>query len=274
MRLTFLMLCFSLATCMTTAAEKPEKNFNVTSQQSVKFQSGVVFTFDDRFIDQWVKQIPLFEKYNAKVTFFVDHFHTLKPQQIEALKKLQDAGHVIGCHGVKHRKAVDYVREHGIERYLQDEINPAVKRMTDAGLKPTAFAYPSSSRNPEIDQALLKTFRHLRGGTGLSPNQRMRDLKSIFVPIDEIADTGCLIGTGIDYAGTEKRPDYLVQIKDALDHAKQRGEIVVFYAHNISDNGPGHHLQPKALEEILAHVQQIGLPTITYDDLPLSPTRY
>jgi len=230
--------------------------------------AGVVLTFDDRNMNQWVKQIPLFRKYNAQVTFFVDHFHTLTPQQLEALKQLKAAGHAIGCHGAKHRKAVDYVRAHGMERYLKDEIEPAVKRMTDAGLPPSCFAYPSSSRNAEIDQALLKTFRHLRGGTGLPAGQRMRDLESIYVPVDEIGSNGCLLGTGIDYAGTEKRPDYLVEIKDAMDHAKQRGEIVVFYAHNISDKGPGHHLQPRVLEAILAHAQQIGLKTLTYDDLP------
>ncbi|QDV51265.1 polysaccharide deacetylase family protein [Gimesia fumaroli] len=261
MRITFLLLCFSLLSVHASATEK-------TTTRKPLPSAGVVLTFDDRNMNQWVKQIPLFQKYDAKVTFFVDHFHTLKPQQIVALKQLQAAGHAIGCHGVKHRKAVDFVREHGIERYLQDEINPAVKRMTDAGIKPTAFAYPSSSRNEEIDQALLKTFRHLRGGTGLAPNQRMRDLKPIFVPVDQIQQTGCLIGTGIDYADTEKRPHYLTEVKDAMDHAKQRGEIVIFYAHNISDNGPGHHLSPKALEEILAHAQQINLPTLTYDDLP------
>ncbi|QDT43132.1 Polysaccharide deacetylase [Gimesia alba] len=267
MRFLLSLLCLLLMMSTSSATDNPAKS-NKTSAHKTLPSAGVILTFDDRNMNQWVKQIPLFQKYNAKVTFFVDHFHTLKSQQIAALKQLQAADHAIGCHGVKHRKAVDYVREHGIERYLQDEISPAVKRMTDAGLKPTAFAYPSSSRNEEIDQALLKTFRHLRGGTGLAPNQRMRDLKPIFVPVDQIKQSGCLIGTGIDYAGTEKRPHYLTEIKDAMDHAKQRGEIVIFYAHNISDNGPGHHLPPKALEEVLAHAQQINLPTLTYDDLP------
>lgn len=262
------LIFISLTASFTFASEKQEIQTTTTAQKAVNIQSGVVFTFDDRFIHQWVQQIPLFKRYGAKVTFFVDHFHTLKPTQIEGLRKLKAAGHAIGCHGAKHRKAVDYVQKMGMENYLKAEIYPAVKLMTSAGLKPTAFAYPSSSRNTQIDKALLKTFRHLRGGTGLSPSQRMRDLKTIFVPVDQIAKTGSMIGTGIDYAGTDKRPDYLLQIKDAMDHAKKRGEIVIFYAHNISDNGPGHHLRPQALEEILAHAQHIELPTLTYDDLP------
>lgn len=262
-----LLLCFALTTSLTIAAEKPAPPSKTSTQKALP-GAGVVLTFDDRNMNQWVKQIPLFEKYNAKVTFFVDHFHTLNSKQIDALKKLKAAGHTIGCHGAQHRKAVDYVKKHGLEKYLADEITPAVEQMTAAGFKPTSFAYPSSSRNEEIDQALLKTFRHLRGGTGLPPGQRMRDLKTIFVPVDEIAESGCLIGTGIDYTGTDKRPDYLTEIKDSMDHAKQRGEIVVFYAHDIRLSGRGHHLQPQILEAILAHAQQIELPTLTYDDLP------
>ena len=263
MRLLILLLICALTTTMTQAAEKI-----TTTTNGKSFQSGIVLTFDDRYIDQWVEQIPLFKKYDAHATFFIDHFYTLNPAQINGLNKLQNAGHAIGSHSVNHIKAIDHVRTKGMDSYLQNEIEPSVKRLTEAGFKPTAFAYPSSSRNEEIDLALLKTFRHLRGGTGLSQGQRMRDLKTIFTPVDQVAGRGCLIGTGIDYAGTEKRPDYLTEIKDAMDHAKQRGEIVVFYAHNISENGPGNHLQPRALEEILAHAQQISLPTLTYDELP------
>lgn len=267
MRFLLPLLSIFLITSTSTVADNPATS-NKTYADKLLPSASVVLTFDDRNMNQWVKQIPLFEKYDAKVTFFVDHFHALKPQQIAALKKLKEAGHAVGCHGAKHRKAVDYVRQHGMDKYLAVEIEPAVKQMTDAGLTPTAFAYPSSSRNADIDRALLKTFRHLRGGTGLDAAQRMRDLKPIFVPVDQIKATGCLIGTGIDYAGTEKRPHYLTEIKDALDHAKKRGEIVIFYAHNISDKGPGHHISPQALEVILAYAQSIKLPTLTYDDLP------
>jgi hypothetical protein len=102
----------------------------------------------------------------------------------------------------------------------------------------------------------------------LGKNQRLCDLDRIFVPVGEVAAAGCLNGTGIDYAGTPKRPDYVKQIFAAMERARKNAEIVVFYAHNISDSGPGHHLSPAALRQILAHAREIGLPTITYDDLP------
>ena len=140
--------------------------------------------------------------------------------------------------------------------------------MTEAGFTPTFFAYPSSQRNIESDTLLAKTFTHLRGGTGLPESTPIFALDKIFYTPNEIVKTTCLIGTGIDYAGSEKRPDYIKQINKALDRAKAQGEIVVFYTHGISENGPGHHITLKALEAILAHAQTIGLPTLSYDDLP------
>lgn len=234
----------------------------------VPIQSGVVLTFDDHHINDWVKQIPLLKKYDARVTFFVDRFHTLSPEQIQHLHALKKAGHTIGCHGVAHRKAVDTIKKVGTEEYLKIEITPAVQAMAKSGLTPTSFAYPSSQRNDETDTLLTNTFTHLRGGTGLPEGSPIFALDKIFYAPDEIAKTPCLIGTGIDYAGSEKRPDYIEQINKALDRAKAQGEIVVFYAHGISENGPGHYITPQALEAILAHAQAIGLPTLTYDDLP------
>ena len=80
----------------------------------------------------WVRVLPLFEKYEAHVTFFIDHWDTLSPEQIAGLNKLQDAGHAIGCHGMRHRCAASYSRKHSIEKYMADEITPAVKMMHDA----------------------------------------------------------------------------------------------------------------------------------------------
>ncbi len=83
---------------------------------------GLLLTFDDRNMLHWAEQIPLFEKYDAHVTFFVDHFDELTTEQLEALQKLKNAGHAIGCHGLRHRKAVEYSEKYSIEKYITDEI--------------------------------------------------------------------------------------------------------------------------------------------------------
>ncbi|MBN2291732.1 MAG: chitooligosaccharide deacetylase, partial [Pirellulales bacterium] len=108
----------------------------------------------------------------------------------------------------------------------------------------------------------------LRTGIGRTKGQRIAEIDTIFTPVDKIAARGCLVGTGIDYAGTAKKPDAVEQICEALDRAKSRREVLVLYSHNISDKGPGHYLPPGALRKILAHAKTIGLPAIGYDDLP------
>jgi len=230
-------------------------------------EAGVLFTFDDRFISQWSAQLPLFAKYNAHATFFISGFHLLDSGQIATLQQMHAAGHAIGCHSVNHLNAVDYVNQNGIDAYLRDEVDPAIAIMKTHGFNPTCFAYPSSANNDEIDQAMLTRFSYLRSGIGVAADQTISMLDTIFTPVTNIVLRRSLIGTGIDYAGTPERPDYVPQIKAALDRAKANHEIVVFYAHNISEPTTGHHILPDVLEEILAYTQTIGLKTLTYDDL-------
>ena len=228
---------------------------------------GVLLTFDDAYVKEWVAAIPLFAKYNAHATFFVSQFDKLNKEQIEGLRTLKRAGHAIGCHGLRHRKAAEYARKHGVSGYLADEIEPALDLMKEGGFTPVSFAYPMSNRNDETDAALLKHFRHLRGGAFCAEGQRLAELDSIFTPLGELPNRGCLLGRSIDKAGEEGREHIIDEVKEALRRAKQRDECVVFYSHNIGTH-PKNHIRPEALESILACGQQLGLPFYTYDNLP------
>jgi peptidoglycan/xylan/chitin deacetylase (PgdA/CDA1 family)/lysophospholipase L1-like esterase len=232
-------------------------------------RGALVMTFDDTYAAQWLAAAPIFTQYAARVTFFVTGPDKLSPAQIENLLQLRKQGHAIACHGLRHMKAVDYVTAHGAEAYLQKEIDPANAALAKLGFTPTAFAYPSSQRNADTDAVLLKRFRHLRGG-GIAavPGQELKDVDSVFVPAANVAKTGCLIGAGIDYLDTGGKTRPLQQVLDALDRARARGEVLVLYAHNISATGPGHHIKPEVLAKVLAHARTIGLPAVTYDDLP------
>ncbi|MCX6993314.1 MAG: polysaccharide deacetylase family protein [Kiritimatiellaeota bacterium] len=230
---------------------------------------GVVLTFDDTFITQWLAAQPIFAKYNAHVTFFVTTFDKLDATQLAGLQELKIAGHAIGCHGLRHLKAVDTMRQSSAKEYLSIEIEPALALMHAAGIEPTCFAYPSSQRNVETDTALAQYFRHLRAGTGVAPDQTLPRTEAIFTPVNDVLTRLCLIGAGIDYAGPQADQDKpLEYIFAALDRAAQRNEVIVFYAHNISDEVRGNHISPAVLEKILAHAVTAGLAFYTYDDLP------
>jgi peptidoglycan-N-acetylglucosamine deacetylase len=233
---------------------------------------GVVLTFDDAYIAQWLAAQPIFAEYKARATFFVSAFDRLSPAQIAGVQQLRAAGHAIGCHGLRHLMAVDTVRRTSIREYLQTEIEPALALLRQAGITPTAFAYPSSQHDETTDAALAQYFRHLRSGTGVPAGKTAATTDAIFTPLADVPARRCLLGIGIDYAATQEPNEpkglRLDDVCAALDRAAQRREIIVFYAHSISDKGPGHHLRPAVLKEILAHAAQAGLAFYTYDDLP------
>tara|TARA_R110001592_G_scaffold72615_4_gene221620 strand:+ start:476 stop:1261 length:786 start_codon:yes stop_codon:yes gene_type:complete len=229
---------------------------------------GVLFTFDDTHVNEWVEAMPLLEKYGASATFFVTRFDQLSAEQLDGLRALREKGHAIGCHGLRHIKAAEHTKVHGIEDYLAREITPALVAMEKAGFQPTSFAYPSSNNDPVTDEALLKTFRHLRTGTGAREGQRYAQMDILFTPLGELASRGCLTGKGIDRIGYPGNEDSLAQLLEAMDRAASRGEVLTLYAHNIAEASKSHHIRPATLEKILAHAQKLGLHFYTFDDLP------
>jgi peptidoglycan/xylan/chitin deacetylase (PgdA/CDA1 family) len=236
-------------------------------------EPGVALTFDDAYIDAWLSAMSIFERHGARATFFISMFDKLSAEQITGLRELREAGHAIGCHGLRHRKAVDYYRKHGIEKYIADEITPALTKMEKAGLEPTCFAYPCSQNDKTTDEALLKVFRHLRSGAyfaGRAKGTRFVHLDDIFTPIDKVAKRGCLYGKGIDTAGDPGREEMITQIHEALDRAKERRELIVLYSHSISTGKPRNHVDPAALEDVIRYAKRIGLRFYTFEDLPRS----
>jgi len=234
-----------------------------------KLGPGIVLTFDDAFVAQWEAAAPLFLKYGARATFFVSCPDRLSAGRVAGLKRLAAAGHAIGCHSWRHRRAADVLKEHSVAEYVAMEVAPALAKLRELGFAPTSYAYPSSSRTAATDAALLKLFRHLRTGGAPAKGRTLAQSDGFFVKASETSAHGCLLGKGIDRAGEGVHPDRTFpDIFAAMQRAVDRQEIVVFYAHNISDRGPGHYLTPAALEKILAKAKELGLAFHTYDDLP------
>ena len=67
--------------------------------------SGVVLTFDDKYIDEWYMADSALQQYHWKATFFVTKINTLTPQQIDKLHFFVSEGHLVGGHGYKHLNA-------------------------------------------------------------------------------------------------------------------------------------------------------------------------
>ena len=228
-------------------------------------KGGVVMTFDDRNFDDWVNAIPLFDEFGVKATFFISG--KIDGPAIDAIHQLQSHGHAIGSHSVHHLKAVEYFHEKSAEEFLQNEIRPQIAELKIEGVNPTSFAYPMSRNNAVTDETLLKVFRHIRTGRNVEDGQLISDIGAFFVPADRISQHGCLCAKGIDFVPT--RPDRTYeQIDGALTRAAENEEIIVLYAHQISESGKGNFVTPEALTRVFSKAKELGLEFYTFDQLP------
>jgi len=117
---------------------------------------GLALSFDDNFVDAWAQLLPLFERYHARVTFFVSRYFALNDEERADLQRLAASGHAIAAHSVRHFRAPDYVEDYGIDAYLRDELDPSIAALRDQGFEVNAFAYPFGARTGELDRAIAK----------------------------------------------------------------------------------------------------------------------
>ena len=138
-------------------------------------RAGLGLCFDDAGVDQWAAARPLFDRYGAKVTFFVTRFDRLSQAQHDELHALADDGHDIEAHGLRHLVAPDYVNEFGLQAYLDDEALPSIELLRQDGFDPVAYAYPFGARTGELDRALLDHVQLVRSVTFTQPYPLVSD---------------------------------------------------------------------------------------------------
>lgn len=125
-------------------------------------QGALALSFDDDAVDDWTALGPMFGKYGAHVTFFVTRYLVMSDERHAELHQLAADGHDVEYHTVSHQNAVDYVKAHGLDGYVNDEILPALTAMRLDGFSTHEFAYPFGAHDAEIDDALAPYFDHLR----------------------------------------------------------------------------------------------------------------
>ena len=215
---------------------------------------AVCFTFDDYHGENWLKAVPLFQKYDAHASFFIKG--EITPEKIEVMKKLQTAGHTVGLHALHHKAAIPYIYEKSAKQYIDEEIMPQLNVCEQNGLKIRSFAYPYNRRDEETDRMLFAFFDHLRAGPGSSG-------QPLLYPARTLPDKSYLGGTGI---GTRYKSD-LNSLKHLLTQAAETDSILVFYSHDIYPKAEHIHMPVEWLEELLAHARKSGMKIIGFDEL-------
>jgi peptidoglycan/xylan/chitin deacetylase (PgdA/CDA1 family) len=124
--------------------------------------AGLALSFDDTSVAAWFSLRPMFQRYAARITFFVSRYQGISPEQRANLKTLAADGHDIEPHSVLHLRAPEYVEEHGINAYVRNEVDPSIAALRNDGYEVHAFAYPFGARTGELDDALVKRVPILR----------------------------------------------------------------------------------------------------------------
>jgi hypothetical protein len=207
--------------------------------------AGILLGFDDDFMDIWESYFDLFDKYNARVTFFVQGEYT------DFCNKAQNRGHEIGYHTLHHLN----LPKISLDDFLTETLS-AVDGFRKNGIPLLSFAYPFGLFEPWMNETLSSSFGILRGyGTTFR----------IYHPAD--IKRGYISSKAIDNLLFKKEQDFTAMINIVLRTAKFLGgdAVVPLTTHTISDTA-NWGISPARLEYVLKTVNDLKLKWYRYSD--------
>lgn len=221
------------------------------------YAPGVIFTFDDVFADEWCDADDILGEYNWKATFFVTRYGELNEELKNKVYHLELNGHEIAGHGLNHVHAPQYVAEHGLNNYIQNEIKPMIDIMGQDGYALKTFAYPYGEKTDQIDKKLLDYFNIIRGTTY---GQLPPDKHDCYYNNSRV-----IYGLGIDQSYSHSGTEYL---KSLMKYAKEQNKIVIFYGHETVNTISGNYqTNVDKLKELCSYANQLGLKYYTVNEL-------
>lgn len=217
-------------------------------------QGGIALTFDDHAIGSWAEaDAVLRPRYQWSTTFFVDAIGKISDEEARLVQKLYAAGHDVGCHGLNHLNAVEFLKTHTMEEYLATEIQPAMEAFrARCGLVPESFAFPFGAHNSDLDLALESKFKRLRG-VG-----KFRDA------MVQAPSPNLIMSVHLD---ATVAPSWS-EIQAAMDDAKATNRVLVMVFHTIVENPTGpNEVSLETLDRICAYAVNHGLAFVRLHDL-------
>ena len=231
---------------------------------------GFALSFDDRTVHEWYELRDLFQRYNARATFYVTQSDSLQADEITKLRHLQEVGCEIGSHGFRHVDVHEFLKENTPDAYMKHEIHPSVQHLNDLGFQVRTFAYPYGANHESVEPHLEKHFvltrdiyslRHTLFGLHL--DKPITNADAIYY--DGTPQKRFLALTIDNESGVTKK-----NITQALHRAKKRGEIVLFYGHKPelnSDNSYPLGTDIELLEHMFKTAQELGLYSYTMNEV-------
>lgn len=230
----------------------------ISCQNDISKQPGICLSFDDNDLEQWVGILPLLEKNNVKVTFFITGVGRLNEQEKFWLNKLWEAGHEIGAHGEQHLYMNSYIKENGLRAYWKMEISEHLDLFKKLGIQPKVFAYPCGEKNHYIDVLLFSQFKATRNVAAFSGE--IGDINSIYHTPGSFMKR--FHSLGVDNIENFK----LDELESAIEKTKQNSKVIFLHAHGIGDTFD-YEISIIMLEKIIQSAHENDLRFYTYSDL-------
>lgn len=132
----------------------PDQLYNYLAYGAKLPSKPIMLTFDDTKLDQWTVAIPELKKHGFKGVFFIMTVSLGKPNYMskDQIKKMSDAGHVIGSHTYDHQNVKKYQGEDWVTQI--EKPTKTLKEVT--GKEINYFAYPFGLWNKEAIPELKK----------------------------------------------------------------------------------------------------------------------
>lgn len=225
-----------------------------------KGPGAIVLTFDDKYIRDWYTADSIFSIYDWKATFCVTAYGTLTENEKLKLMMLQNNGHEIASHGNKHLRATEYLSDHTMEEYTNEEILPSLNSMEYDGINISSFVYPYGSRSVEADVTLFNYFSVLRSTTW-----KHSTVSSQKCFINKGTEEMIVYSLGIDSHYEHFSIDFFLSL---LKYANQEDLALILHGHKIADNDTSKYVTSyNTLNEICNYAQQNGMEFLTLREL-------
>ena len=218
-------------------------------------EPGVVITFDDNYVDNWVEFLPMLDSAGVRATFYICRYNRFTAGQKTKLRLIQSHGHEIAFHSTNHYNMMDYVykHKHTMKEWMKYEVEDGLNQLNSDGFYPTTFAYPAGAHNGLSDKMLQRYFKSVRALNGTN------DFAKSLVPTEK---NEVLYGLGIDKSSKRSDEAVLQVIKSASDNK----DCAIFVAHYINGNMP-LSVTKERLQKMFVYIKSLGLKYYTASEI-------
>jgi peptidoglycan/xylan/chitin deacetylase (PgdA/CDA1 family) len=232
------------AIIVTTLAINNQSHINENNK------GQIMLSFDDQYIDNWFQQSSLFNKYNAKICFYVTRPNELTENDFNKLILLQNDGHMIGSHGMHHLAPNDSI---SAKEYYEKEILPTLEIFSQHNLKINSFAYPFGKGRKDIDNLIISNGLSIRYSDWNWEHKPLNKLDRFFYNTNNSTSTYRAIGIDRNYKINR------VELFFALKKAKDKNLTLCVHAHDINSKSGKYRLNPSKLEFILKQCDKMNI---------------